>query len=85
MNLLALNTAIEAVRAGEQGQGFVVIAQEILSLAVSCAEAARKVASRIRAIQNEITTVSQEEIARMASEIAGKAARSSNPCHTWWS
>ncbi|HLX57456.1 MAG TPA: methyl-accepting chemotaxis protein [Ktedonobacteraceae bacterium] len=59
MNLLALNAAIEAVRAGEQGQGFVVIAQEIRSLAVSSAEAARKVALRIRAIQNEITTVSQ--------------------------
>lgn len=59
MNLLALNAAIEAVRAGEQGQGFVVIAQEIRSLAVSSAESARKVASRIRAIQNEITTVSQ--------------------------
>ncbi|GAC1567336.1 MAG: hypothetical protein NVS3B14_13090 [Ktedonobacteraceae bacterium] len=59
MNLLALNAAIEAVRAGEQGQGFVVIAQEIRSLAVSSAEAARKVASRIRAIQNEISAVSQ--------------------------
>ncbi len=59
MNLLALNAAIEAVRAGEQGQGFVVIAQEIRALAVSSAEAARKVASRIRAIQNEITAVSQ--------------------------
>jgi len=59
MNLLALNAAIEAVRAGEQGQGFVVIAQEIRSLAISSAEAARKVASRIRSIQNEITTVSQ--------------------------
>ena len=59
MNLLALNAAIEAVRAGEQGQGFVVIAQEIRSLAVSSAEAARKVASRIHTIQNEITTVSQ--------------------------
>jgi methyl-accepting chemotaxis protein len=59
MNLLALNAAIEAVRAGEQGQGFVVIAQEIRSLALSSSEAARKVASRIRAIQNEITAVSQ--------------------------
>lgn len=59
MNLLALNAAIEAVRAGERGQGFVVIAQEIRSLAVSSAEAARKVSSRIRTIQNEMTTVSQ--------------------------
>ena len=59
MNLLALNAAIEAVRAGEQGQGFAAIAQEIRTLAVHSAEASRKVAARLRAIQNETSAVSE--------------------------
>jgi methyl-accepting chemotaxis protein len=59
MNLLALNAAIEAVRAGEQGQGFAAIAQEIRTLAVHSAEASRKVAARLRAIQTETAAVSQ--------------------------
>ena len=59
MNLLALNAAIEAVRAGEQGQGFAAIAQEIRTLAVHSAEASRKVAAHLRAIQSETIAVSQ--------------------------
>lgn len=56
-NLLALNAAIEAARAGEQGKGFAVVADEVRRLAERTTGATKEIATMIRTIQGEVGEV----------------------------
>ncbi|MCX7913661.1 MAG: methyl-accepting chemotaxis protein [Thermodesulfovibrionales bacterium] len=82
-NLLALNAAIEAARAGEQGRGFAVVADEVRKLAERTSKATAEIGNMINAIQQEVEkavksmheATQRVEVGVSHSSMAGSALR----------
>jgi methyl-accepting chemotaxis protein len=77
-NLLALNAAIEAARAGEHGKGFAVVADEVRKLAERSSHATKEIGTLIHTIQKNVTeaVTTMEEGAREVEEGVQRSGRS---------
>lgn len=78
-NLLALNAAIEAARAGEQGRGFAVVADEVRKLSEQAAQATTRIDAVLKRVSTDVaSTVSISEENAIAVQDGLKAAKSSS-------
>ena len=82
-NLLALNAAIEAARAGEQGRGFAVVADEVRALAERTTRATKEISEMIKGIQKETkgAVVAMEQGVQQVESGTLEAARSGDALH----